>query len=197
MRLPVALTASLSCLVSGTLNLQPVKAQDQPADSGQKFFVGELSDPILRLSKSVGLIGQNRVEEAFEQLDTQSNPAFRNPQSYEKFHDSWNKLFQPLGRLRLEFETYDVIGFRRVSTQAYFIYGTANGANGPSVFDFRLFKYKGKWHVHGFSFRAAGWDRDPELPKDAVVFDTPVVYPISDGQVAGLKIQSSIEVVRR
>jgi len=183
MRLVAAIAVAVCCLET-VLAVGNVSAQDREFSVEPEFPIPALSETLKRLSKSVGMIGQNRVEEAFEQLDTQSNPAFRNPQAYEQFHNSWNKLFQPLGRLRLEFESFDVIGYRRVSSQAYFIYGTANGAQGPAVFDFRIFRYRGKWHVHGFSFRAAGWDRDPAMPSDAVVLPEPISYPISDGQVA-------------
>lgn len=158
----------------------PATAQD----AAPAFPVPGLRDYIPKLAKSVQLIGENQIEDAFLNLDAETNPAFRAQASLDKFREQWMKLFLPLGRLRLQFESYDILAYRRVSTQAYFLYGTANGAQGPVVFDYRVFRYRGRWHVHGFTFRLAGWARDQKIPEDAVRFETPVSYPFGPGQVA-------------
>lgn len=151
-----------------------------------EFPIAELNDCIPKLARAVQLIGMNQVEQSIEQLDLDVNPAFRSPAALEKFRGQWMKLFVPIGRLRMDFETYDIVGYRRVSSQAYFLYGIANGANGPVVFDFRAFRFQGKWHTHGFSFRASGWDRDPKIPDDATILSQPVIYPLGRQPVAKL-----------
>lgn len=148
------------------------------------FPVPELQSYIPELAKAVELIGQNRVEDSFNALKTELNPAFRSQANHEKFRDSWMKLFLQIGRMRLDFESYDIVGYYRVSSQSYFLHGTANGANGPVMFDFRVFRYKGRWHVHGFSFNASGWNRKPEMHKDATRLAVPVVYPLGTRPVA-------------
>lgn len=153
--------------------------QDVPA-----FPVPELQNVIPELARAVELIGLNRVEDSFNSLKTELNPAFRSEGAHEKFRESWMKLFLQIGRLRLEFESYDIVGYYRVSSQSYFVYGTANGANGPVMFDFRVFRYRGRWHVHGFSFNVSGWSRKPEMHEDAVKLDSPVVYLLGTRPVA-------------
>ena len=153
-------------------------------DGVPKFPVPGLGDYLPKLAAAVRLLGENRVEDAFLELDAETNPAFRSQAALDKFREQWMKLFLPLGRMRLQFESYDVVGYRRVSTQAYFIYGIANGAQGPVVFDFRSFRYRGQWHVHGFTFRAVGWEREQKIPDDAVLLESPVSYPFGPGQVA-------------
>ncbi|MBI1311807.1 hypothetical protein GC176_10990 [bacterium] len=155
-------------------------AQDAPPE----FPISELADYIPTLARAVELIGENQVEESFEKLETEVNPAFRSPDSLQKFHDSWLKLFLPLGRLRMQFESYDVVAYERISSHAVKLYGVANGANGPTVFDFKVFQYRGRWHVHGFSFRAIGWDRDEKIPENAVHLDDPIVYPLGGKVIA-------------
>lgn len=156
-------------------------AEDVPA-----FPIPELSSYIPELATAVELIGQNRVEDSFNSLKTELNPAFRNEGAHEKFRESWLKLFMQVGRLRLEFDSYDILGYYRVSSQAYFLYGTANGANGPVMFDFRVFRYRGRWHVHGFSFNVSGWDRKPEMHADSVKLAVPVTYPLGTRPIANL-----------
>ena len=158
----------------------PATAQD----AAPAFPVAGLRDYIPSLAKSVQLIGENQVEDAFLNLGAETNPAFRAQASLDKFREQWMKLFLPLGRLRLQFESYDIVAYRRVSSQAYFLHGTANGAQGPVVFDFRVFRYRGKWHVHGFTFSLNGWKRDQPIPEDAVRLETPVSYAFGPGQVA-------------
>ena len=94
------------------------------------------------------------------------------------------KLFLNIGRLRLEFDSYDIVGYYRVSSQAYFLYGIANGANGPVMFDFRVFRYRGRWHVHGFSFNMVGWERKPVMHEDAVKLTVPVSYTLGARPIA-------------
>lgn len=173
---------ALACLAASISLLQSMAF----AQTGKppEFPVPELTDFIPQLAKSVELIGQNRVEDSFNALRTELNPAFRNQASLEKFRESWTKLFQPLGRLRVEFESFDVTAYHRVSTQAYFLYGIANGANGPVLFDFRVFRYRGRWHVHGFSYRASGWEREPKINEHAIRLPMPVSYPLGSRPVA-------------
>lgn len=159
------------------------QAQDDPPP----FPIPELSDYIPTLARAVELIGDNQIEESFEKLDTENNPAFRSPQSLQKFHESWLKLFVPLGRLQMQFESYDVVAYERLSSQAVKLFGIANGSNGPVVFDFKVFQYRGRWHVHGFSFRASGWERDENIPEDAVRLDEPVVYLLGGKVIAATK----------
>lgn len=146
----------------------------------------DMSNYLKRLARSIELIGENRVEEGFEELETHVNPAFRSPAALETFRESWMKLFLPLGRARMQFESYDVVGYERVSNQAYYVYGIANGANGPMVFDFRVFRYDARWHVHGFTFRAGGWTRDPKLPETTTLFDQPLTYTFGKRAVAAV-----------
>ena len=153
-----------------------------------KFPVPGLQDYVPKLAAAVRLIGENQVEDAFLELDAETNPAFRAQASLDKFREQWMKLFLPLGRMRLQFESYDVVAYRRISTQAYFVYGIANGAQGPVVFDFRSFRYRGRWHVHGFTFRAVGWEREQKIPDDAVLLKSPVTYSFGLGQVALKKV---------
>lgn len=169
------------------LTIVPVAdAQDAPP-----FPIPELSEYIPTLARSVELIGENRVEESFEKLETEVNPAFRSADSLKKFHDSWLKLFLPLGRLRMQFESYDIVAYERVSSHAVKLFGIANGAHGPTVFDFKVFQYRGRWHVHGFSFRASGWDRDEKISQNAVRLEEPVVYPLGGKVIARAKSNSN------
>ena len=158
--------------------LEKSQPQDVPA-----FPIPELQNFIPELARVVELIGLNRVEDSFNSLKTELNPAFGNQEAHEKFRESWMKLFLPTGRLRLEFESFDIVGYYRVSSQSYFLYGTANGTGGPVMFDFRVFRYRGRWHVHGFSFNV-GWDRRPEMHADAVKLAVPVIYPLGNRPVA-------------
>ncbi|NQV27087.1 MAG: hypothetical protein HQ518_22290 [Rhodopirellula sp.] len=175
----ITLSVILGASLSASAQTENAQQQDIPV-----FPVPELGNFIPMLANAVELIGQNRVEDSFNSLKTELNPAFRSEGAHEKFRDSWMKLFLQVGRLRLDFESYDIMGYYRVSSQAYFLYGTANGANGPVMFDFRVFQYKGRWHVHGFSFNLAGWDRKPEMHEDAVKLAVPVIYPLGTRPVA-------------
>ena len=180
----ISLTQSMSSMAYaqlGNARLGNADAKDIPG-----FPVPELRAYIPELAKAVELIGQNRVEDSFNSLNTELNPAFRNEGTHEKFRESWMKLFMQIGRLRLEFDSYDIVGYYRVSSQAYFLYGTANGANGPVMFDFRVFRYRGRWHVHGFSFNVSGWDRKPVMHEDSVKLAVPVTYPLGDRPIARL-----------
>jgi hypothetical protein len=159
----------------------------QAEDAPPHFPVPELNDYIPTLARAVELIGENQVEESFEKLETESNPAFRSPDSHQKFHESWLKLFLPLGRLRMQFESYDIVAYERISSHAVKLFGIANGAHGPVVFDFKVFQYRGRWHVHGFSFRASGWDRDDKIPETAIRLDEPIVYPLGGKVIAATK----------
>ncbi|MBL6707579.1 MAG: hypothetical protein ISQ06_15830, partial [Planctomycetaceae bacterium] len=80
---------------------------DTVAEDVPGFPVPELRNYIPELAKAVDLIGQNRVEDSFNSLKTELNPAFRNEGAHEKFRESWMKLFMQIGRLRLEFDSYD------------------------------------------------------------------------------------------
>ena len=171
------------------LPLAHAQLGNSDVDDVPAFPIPELRSYIPELAKAVDLIGQNRVEDSFNSLGTELNPAFRHEGAHEKFRESWLKLFMQIGRLRLEFDSYDIVGYFRVSSQAYFIYGTANGANGPVMFDFRVFRYRGRWHVHGFSFNVAGWDRKPEMHPDSVKLAVPVTYPLGDRPIANLDRQ--------
>ena len=148
------------------------------------FPIPELQAYAPELARAVELIGNNRVEDSFNSLKTELNPAFRNAGAQEKFRESWMKLFMQIGRLRLEFDSYDIVGYFRVSSQSYFLYGIANGANGPVMFDFRVFRYRGRWHVHGFSFNMSGWERKPVMHKDAVRLAVPVTYALGARPIA-------------
>lgn len=177
-----ALVAILLSLGMSSLAVaQPGNAR---TDDVPAFPIPELRDYIPELARSVELIGQNRVEDSFNALKTELNPAFRSQANHEKFRDSWMKLFLQIGRLRMDFESYDIVGYYRVSSQSYYLHGTANGANGPVMFDFRVFRYRGRWHVHGFSFNASGWARKPEMHEDAVKLAVPVTYPLGTRPVA-------------
>ena len=63
-----------------------------------------------------------------------------------------------------------------------------SGAQGPVVFDFRSFRYRGRWHVHGFTFWAAGWEREQKIPDDAEMLESPVRYGFGPKQVALRKV---------
>ena len=158
----------------------PAQAQDAPPP----FPIPELTDYIPTLARAVELIGENQVEESFEKLETEVNPAFRSPDSLQKFHESWLKLFLPLGRLRMQFESFDIVAYEKVSSHAVKLFGIANGAHGPVVFDFKVFQYRGRWHVHGFSFRASGWERDEKVSESAVRLEEPIVYPLGGKVIA-------------
>jgi|GEM_PF-1422325 len=171
-------------LLLAVLTVVPgAQAQDAPPP----FPIPELTDYIPTLARSVELIGENQVEESFEKLETDVNPAFRSSDSLKKFHESWLKLFLPLGRLRMQFESYDIVAYERISSHAVKLFGIANGAHGPVVFDFKVFQYRGRWHVHGFSFRASGWERDDRIPENAVNLEEPVVYPLGGKVIAATK----------
>tara|TARA_R110002072_G_scaffold155657_2_gene306005 strand:+ start:13261 stop:13914 length:654 start_codon:yes stop_codon:yes gene_type:complete len=180
----VLMTQCLLSLAHAQIDDSGTDAEDVPG-----FPVPELRNYIPELAKAVDLIGQNRVEDSFNSLKTELNPAFRHEGAHEKFRESWMKLFLQIGRLRLEFDSYDIVGYYRVSSQAYFIYGTANGANGPVMFDFRVFRYRGRWHVHGFSFNVAGWERKPEMHEDSVKLANPVTYALGARPIAQLEQQ--------
>lgn len=175
---------SLVSSLSSSAFAQPGNTQptDDPA-----FPIPELQAYVPELATTVELIGQNRVEDSFNSLKSELNPAFRHEGAHEKFRESWMKLFLNIGRLRLEFDSYDIVGYYRVSTQAYFLYGIANGANGPVMFDFRVFRYKGRWHVHGFSFNMSGWERKPVMHEDAVRLAIPVSYPLGVRPIAKIE----------
>jgi hypothetical protein len=173
----ISLVSSASSDVFAQLGNTQTK--DVPA-----FPIPDLQAYVPEIAKAVELIGQNRVEDSFNSLKTELNPAFRNEGAHTKFRDSWMKLFLQIGRLRLEFDSYDIVGYYRVSSQAYFLYGIANGANGPVMFDFRVFRYRGRWHVHSFSFNMSGWDRKPVMHEDAVKLAVPVSYPLGVRPIA-------------
>lgn len=154
--------------------------------AGPPFPIPELQAYVPKLARAVELIGNNQVEDSFNSLKTNLNPAFQNPGAQEKFRESWLKLFLQIGRLRLEFDSYDIVGYYRVSSQSYLLYGIANGANGPVVFDFRVFRYRGRWHVHGFTFNMIGWDRKPVMHKDSVKLAVPVTYSLGNRPIAKL-----------
>lgn len=182
-----AVATMIAVLLTGTTYsstaAQPDNAQ-QTADP--TFPIPELQAYVPNLARAVELIGNNRVEDSFNSLATELNPAFRNPGAEEKFRESWLKLFLQVGRLRLEFDSYDIVGYYQVSSQSYLLYGIANGANGPVVFDFRVFRYRGRWHVHGFTFNMIGWDRKPVMHKDSVKLAVPVTYSLGHRPIAEL-----------
>ncbi len=160
--------------------VQPAQAQEKPP----AFPIPELTEYIPKLARAVELIGENQVEESFEKLETEVNPAFRSADSLQKFHNSWLKLFLPLGRLRMQFESYDIVAYEQISSHAVKLFGIANGAHGPVVFDFKVFQYRGRWHVHGFSFRASGWERDEKIPERATRLPRPISYPLGGKVIA-------------
>lgn len=170
-------------LLLAMLATLPVQAQDAPPP----FPIPELTNYIPTLARAVELIGENQVEESFEKLETELNPAFRSPDSLQQFHESWLKLFLPLGRLRMQFESYDIVAYEQISSHAVKLYGIANGAHGPVVFDFKVFQYRGRWHVHGFSFRASGWERDEKISERATRPPEPIVYPLGGKVIAATK----------
>lgn len=155
-----------------------------PAAAQDKAIPAGLRDYLPKLAKSVQLIGVNQVEDAFLNLDTETNPAFRGQARLDKFREQWMKLFVPIGRLKFDFESFDVIAYHRVSTQSYFIHGTANGTQGPVVFDFRVFRYQGRWHIHGFTFSLNGWKRDQPIHDKAFYLESPASYEFAPRQVA-------------
>jgi len=180
-----AVATMIAVLLAGTAysstSAQPDNTQ-QTADP--TFPIPELQAYVPKLARAVELIGNNRVEDSFNSLKTKLNPAFKNPGAHEKFRESWLKLFLQVGRLRLEFDSYDIVGYYQVSSQSYLLYGIANGANGPVVFDFRVFRYRGRWHVHGFTFNMIGWDRKPVMHKDSVKLAVPVTYSLGNQPIA-------------
>ncbi len=178
----LAITLGMSSLV--TAQLRNAQLGDADATDSPAFPIPELQEYVPELARAVELIGNNRVEDSFNSLKTELNPAFRNAGAQEKFRESWMKLFLQIGRMRLEFDSYDIVGYYRVSSQSYFLYGIANGTNGPVMFDFRVFRYRGRWHVHGFSFNIAGWDRKPVMHEDSVKLAIPVTYPLGTQPIA-------------
>jgi hypothetical protein len=159
---------------------------DNDALAAPAFPIPELQAYVPELARAVELIGNNRVEDSFNSLKTELNPAFKNAGAQEQFREGWLKLFLQVGRLRLEFDSYDIVAYYRVSSQSYFLYGIANGANGPAIFDFRVFRYRGRWHVQGFTFNMAGWDRKPVMHEDSVKLAVPVTYPLGDRPIASI-----------
>jgi hypothetical protein len=180
-----AVATIIAVLLAGTTYSSTSAQLDNAQQAaGPTFPIPELQAYVPKLARAVELIGNNRVEDSFNSLATELNPAFRNPGAQEKFRESWLKLFLQVGRLRLEFDSYDIVGYYRVSSQSFLLYGIANGANGPVVFDFRVFRYRGRWHVHGFTFNMIGWDRKPVMHKDSVKLAVPVTYPLGNRPIA-------------
>lgn len=178
------ITLSITLGTSAIANAQLTSGKPNVPD----FPVPELRDFIPQLARTIELIGQNRVEESFNMLKTELNPAMRSQAALDKFRESWMKLFLQTGRLRLDFESYDIMGYYRVSSQSYFLHGTANGTSGPVMFDFRVFRYRGRWHVHGFSFNPSGWARKPAMNEHAIRLAVPAIYPLGTRPVALNKV---------
>ena len=157
----------------------PALAADEQYDrlptSLQKYFS--------TLADFVHAAGSNRSDRALETIGVESNPAFRNPEDRVKFKEAIQKLVAQVGKLRPKFESFDVVAVTCTSSQAYSVHGVANGERGPMHFDFEVFYFDGRWHMHGLHFNA-GWKRDKELPSRVVFFDKPVVLRLDQPDVA-------------
>lgn len=163
----------------------PAFGQAPPPD----FPVPELREFVPVLARAVQMLGNNDVEKAFETLVPDSSPAIRTPEEATRFKDQWMKLMNPVGNLRLNFEAWEVVAIHRVSSQAYYLYGVASGKRGPMHLDYRVYKYRGRWHMEGFTF-SFNWNRDQPIHADAKKLEVPVRYPFDEQSIAAAKSDS-------
>jgi len=157
----------------------PLSAQEQPP----AFPVAELQDYMPVLARTVQLLGEGEVERSLDNLMPVGSPALRTAEEAGRFREIWMKALAPVGRIKLEFESWDVVALSRVSTQAWMIYGVANGKRGPMHIDFRIFRYRGRWHIEGFTF-AMNWNREQPIPADVKKLELPVSYPFGQQAIA-------------
>lgn len=170
----------MRCLAVVLLLFVPSLSAQEPPPA---FPVAELRDFMPVLAKSVQLLGEGEVEQSLDNLMPVGSPALRTAEEAGRFREIWMKALAPVGRIKLEFESWDVVALSRVSTQAWMIYGVANGKRGPMHIDFRIFRYRGRWHLEGFTF-AMNWNREQPIPADVKKLEVPVSYPFGQQAIA-------------
>lgn len=135
------------------------------------------------LAAAVQAVGNGDTNQALQALRLDLNPATNTADERAKFKEAFLKSLSPIASLRLKFESYDVVGVNRLSSQAYSIFGVANGKRGPVHWDFDVYYYDGAWHMLSTHF-TIGWKRERVMPERTMHFETPYVLRLEQRDVA-------------
>ena len=138
----------VSALVSGVAG--PAKsAEIDPA------ALGRLEKQILpKLVSAVGELGNGRTDKALEKFEEVMGRKFAKttgPFGQDE-RQVWQKMFTMFPKTPPKFECVDLIGAQAVSSQAFKITVVANGRQGPILFQFRIFEYRGKFRLVSVHF---------------------------------------------
>ncbi len=138
------------------------------------------------LANAVHAVGEGRVDQCMDALHIETNPASRTPEEVAKFREAFQKIIAPIAAMKLKFESYDVVAVSQVSSQAYTVYGVANGKRGPVHWDFDLFHYDGQWHMHACHF-TVNWKRERLIPERSIYLEKPLNFRLDQRDVAALE----------
>lgn len=97
----------------------------------------------------------------------------------------WNATFGALVQTKPDFESVELVGVQKMSTQAFRISLIAHARYGPVMFTCRAFAYRGKLYAVSLHYES-NWDRN-EMRIATIKNKLSKVYPIRAAQTAKTK----------
>jgi hypothetical protein len=137
-----------------------------------------------KLVSAVGELGNGRIDAALEKFQEMMGRKFQKttgPFGQDE-REVWQKMFTMFPNTPPRFECVDLIGTQAVSTQAFKITVVAGGKQGPILFQFRLFEYRGKVCLVSVHFDS-NWNRI-EMAVAAIKTKRYTRYPLPVEQTA-------------
>lgn len=133
-------------------------ADAEPKTVVEKRIVKEM---VPKFVDTIAHLGRGEADEAVD-LFRSMMPRKQTPDKKEDgpfgTHARWAATFQPLAKLRPDFESVELVGMQKVSGQAYKLTLVSHGKYGPCLFQFRVFTYRGKLYSSNLHFDT-NWPR--------------------------------------
>lgn len=172
----IALSIAAATLICGSLNAA------EPSGKIEQQVIKELVPQVVGM---IGHLGRGEIDKArgtftkYSMSKPKTGPTRTGPFGEQA---KWNATFGSLAQTKPEFESVELIGVQKLSTQAFRISLIAHARYGPVMFTCRAFAYRGKLYAVSLHYEA-NWDRN-EMRIAMIKNKLSKVYPIRAAQTA-------------
>lgn len=138
-----------------------VRADD---DAGRKKLEKEL---LPKLVTVVATLGRGDTDKAIDQFESLIGRKFGDGKSpfENNEREIWEKTFDFFAKKSPQFESVDLVGIQKLSSQAYKVNLIGNGKLGPVLFQCELFEYRGELKLATVRFEV-NWPRIEQMTAD-------------------------------
>jgi len=189
--MPSTVHRMFSIGVLSIMLINPSAGDGYAAEPSETLPAGLQREMVPQLVEAIGMLGRGEVEQAVDHYEQMIGRKFRTAEGPfgKDERGSWTKTFAPLGQSKLAFESVDLMGFQKISGQAYKICLVGNGKQGPVLFQCRVYEYADELRLANVRFDM-NWERI-ELLLRTVEIKASRTYAVKVGQTAGGKTSSS------